>query len=54
MKVFAITRSYADLHGSNIVCVHHEKTRSEKILGMINEGIEDTHTYKIEELEVSE
>jgi hypothetical protein len=54
MKVYALTRSYHDMHGSNIVCICSEKIRAEKLMGMINRGAEDTGIYKIEEHEVME
>jgi hypothetical protein len=55
MKVYTISRSYPDLHGSNIVCMCSEKIRAEKILLMLEEGgIDNTSPYKIEEHEVME
>ncbi len=54
MKVYSLTRSYPDMHGSNIVCICSEKTRAEKLMEMINIGVVDDVIYKIEEHEVME
>ena len=54
MKVYALTRSYPDMDGSSIVCLCYKKTQAEKLMGMINRGVEDDGIYKIEEHEVME
>lgn len=52
MKVYVVTRSYPDSHGSHVVGILHEKIRAEALLTLLNSGIESTLTYKLEEREV--